>query len=226
MAHPQPSVAAAIGSAAPKENSQAHTLPPHTALAAMPGSVVVGGVAAIAAVGAVLVVVVAQVGLAVGLGMVNFDMFVVEREARGDFAVAERGCTSAAKAALVAGKAAMVVVDCYRRSSSLHSRHRILSMGELAEDMIVEQGIVGSRLGAGVEAMVVGKWCWVAVAEISWGMAAMVVALEDTDHGIVQGLDMAVAVLVGSRLRNAIAVYRMGPTELRYLCNSFRLPVH
>lgn len=51
----------------------------------------------------------------------------------------------------------------------------------------------------------------------------MVVALEDIVHETVQVLGKAVELLVGSRLRIAIAVYHMDLAELRCLCNSSRL---
>jgi hypothetical protein len=195
----------------------------HKVLAPMPGSAVVATAAVVeglAAVGAVLG--------AVGWDMVGVELFVVGREVVFGFAVAVRGCTFVEKGVLVAGGVVAVVVGlgCCRRSSSLRFRHRILSMQVLGEDKIAEVDIAGWRPVVGVAAMIAGRRCWATVVATSSGMVVMVVALEDIDHVIVRVLDMAVAVLVGSLPRSAIAVCRMGRIELRCLCNSSRLLVH
>lgn len=85
-------------------------------------------------------------------------------------AAAERGCTFAVKGVVVGlavmrsfASAAWVVVraelGCCRCNSSLRSLRLTPSRVVLVGDMIAEEGIVGSGLGAGAAVTAVGSCC-------------------------------------------------------------------
>lgn len=154
-------------------NSQAHIRPLHKVLAATPGfavaDVVADVVAAIVAVEGVLVVE-AVVEPVVDLGMADSDVSQVERAVTEDFVVVERGCTFVGRAVLVVAVrvvkqsfvsaalvAAMFVLGCCRRNSSLHFQRQILLSGVLVADTTAEEDVVGWRLDVVAEGTTVGK---------------------------------------------------------------------
>jgi hypothetical protein len=63
------------------------------------------------------------------------------------------------KTVVVVVLVAMVAPGYCRHSNSLRSLHLTQWKVVLAEDTIVEEGIVGWRLGVGAEAMIVGRLC-------------------------------------------------------------------
>lgn len=237
MAHPPPSAAAAIDSAARSGNSQGRSRPLHTALAAALASAAAGAaVEAVAIAAAGVLVAVAQVAAEaeeqlVDLDMVGFGTQAETVEIRAS-AGAERGCTFAAKVVVV-GLAVMrsfasaawlvgrVGLGCCRRSSSLRSLHLRRSRVVLVGDKIAG-GIVGSGLGAGVAVMTAGSCCWVALVGTGSGMVVMAVALEDIAPEIVPVLGRAVVACFGNLLHNAIVGDRMDPIGVHYPCNSSR----